>query len=131
MSDEATVSTGEPGPNDVVFDCANCGRSLCIDVVASGFTIICPHCNTEQPVPGEQQELAPEEEEVSAEEPSAENSADDLRLRCEELENQVAAQQGRLEQISREMALIQAALDRIVGLLQDSQVQPPFEQIPS
>ncbi len=130
MMENVKVSTGEPGPNDVVFDCVNCARSLCIDSVASGFTIICPHCNTEQRVPGEPQESGPEDE-SQVEESAGEDSSDELRLRCEQLENVAAVQRGRLEQISREMALIQAALDRIVGLLQDSQVQPPDDGNPS
>lgn len=120
MSDEVKITTNEPGPNDVVFDCANCGHSLCIDVVASGFKIICPHCNTEQAVPGEQQDFGPEE---GDEEPV--DDAEALAIRNIELENLVITQRGRLEQISREMALIQAALDRVVGVLQDSQVEPP------
>ena len=126
MIDEVKVSTGEPGPNDVVFDCVNCGRSLCIDSVAAGFTIICPHCNTEQRVPGEATETGPEESEsaLPAEETIAEDN-EDLQLRNQQLENMLAVQQGRLEQISREMALIQAALDRVMGLLQDAQVVPP------
>lgn len=123
MMEDAKVSTGEPGPNDVVFDCVSCGRSLCIDTVASGFTIICPHCSTEQQVPGEMMES---EESVEG---GMDASADveELRLQKEQIENMLAVQQGRLEQISREMALIQAAIDRIVGLLQDSQVEPSNE----
>jgi hypothetical protein len=117
MSQEFKISTSEPGPNDVVFDCANCGHSLCIDSVAAGFKIICPHCNTEQAVPGEPADLGPEGEDYG------DATEEDLRARCQELENLAAVQQGRLEQISREMALIQAALDRIVGVLQDSQVE--------
>lgn len=122
MNEDVKVSTGEPGPNDVVFDCVNCERSLCIDTVASGFTIICPHCNTEQRVPGEPNEPGPEEN--SDANALAEMQAEELRLRNEQLENIIAVQQGRLEQISREMGLIQAAMDRIVGLLQDAQVEP-------
>lgn len=118
MSHEVKISTGEPGANDVVFDCANCGHGLCIDSVASGFKIICPHCNTEQAVPGEQQDFGPEPGDAGDE-------AELLAIRCQELESLTATQQVRLEQISREMALIQAALDRVVGLLQDAQVEPP------
>jgi len=127
MTDDVKVSTGEPGPNDVVFDCANCGRSLCIDRVASGFSIICPHCNTEQQVPGEILELGPEEGEAT--EGVAERQIDELIMQREQLENMLAMQQGRLEQISREMALIQAAIDRIVGLLQDAQVEPTSNEM--
>ena len=132
MTQEFKISTGEPGANDVVFDCANCGHSLCIDNVAAGFKIICPHCNTEQSVPGEQQDLGPEVEEAGVEDFGGETE-EDLRLRNQELENLVAVQQGRLEQIGREMGLIQAAMDRIVGLLQDSQIEqsPVEEQTPS
>lgn len=125
MADEVKVSTGEPGPNDVVFDCTNCGRSLCIDSVAAGFSIVCPHCNSEQNVPGQMAELGPEEGEATEE--AVENGVDDLLLQREQLENMLAVQQGRLEQISREMALIQAAIDRIVGLLQDAQAGSPDE----
>jgi hypothetical protein len=126
MTEDVKVSTGEPGPNDVVFDCVNCGRSLCIDTVAAGFTIICPHCSTEQRVPGEAAEPGPEEEEAGADETMAAEN-EDLQFRNQQLENMLAVQQGRLEQISREMALIQAAIDRVVGLLQDAQVTPPGE----
>jgi hypothetical protein len=40
----------------------------------------------------------------------------------------VALQQGRMEQISREMALIQAAIDRIVGVMQDADIVPMDEE---
>lgn len=124
MADEVKVSTGEPGPNDVVFDCTNCGRSLCIDSVAAGFSIVCPHCNSEQSVPGEMAGLGPEEGEATDEAVES-GGMDELLLQREQLENMLAVQQGRLEQISREMALIQAAIDRIVGLLQDAQAGSP------
>ncbi len=127
MTDEVKVSTGEPGPNDVVFECANCGHSLCIDRVASGFSVICPHCNTEQPVPGEQMEFESQDEVAATGDADSETQIEELRLRNEELENLIAVQQGRLEQISREVGLIQAAMDRIVGLLQDAQIEPGSE----
>lgn len=132
MMDDVKVTTGEPGANDVVFDCENCGRTLCIDRVASGFSVTCPHCGTEQRVPGEQMEFAPVGEETVADDNvegdlSENEELDQLRLRNERLENALAVQHGRLEQISREMALIQAAIDRIVGVLQDAQATPEDE----
>lgn len=124
MNGDFKVTTAtEPGPNDVVFDCADCGRSLCIDKVAAGFEISCPHCGLSQKVPGEPQLLGPEEE-IAPEETLLLDEAGQLRMRNVELENHLAAQQARLEQISREMGLIQAAIDRINGLMQDAQIPP-------
>ena len=132
MTNDAKVTTGEPGANDVVFECENCGHSLCIDRVASGFAVTCPHCGMEQKVPGEQMDFAAVGDETvaddtGAEMPAADDELTQLRLRNEHLENALAAQHGRLEQISREMALIQAAIDRIVGVLQDAQATPDTE----
>lgn len=129
MTDDVKVTTGEPGANDVVFDCENCGHNLCIDRVASGFSVTCPHCGTEQKVPGEQMDFGAVGDETVADDAAGEQASDldeitQLRLRNEQLENALAVQHGRLEQISREMALIQAAIDRIVGVLQDAQATP-------
>lgn len=48
IHDEKTTSvTGQ----DIVFDCAHCGKSLAIDYRGAGLSIHCPGCNRELQVP--------------------------------------------------------------------------------
>ena len=123
MNDFKVTTEGEPGPNDVVFDCVGCARSLCIDKVAAGFEITCPHCSLTQKGPGEPELLGPDEE-MTADDTLLLDETGQLRMRVAELENLLAAQHARLQQINGEMGLIQAASDRINGLMQDAQMAP-------
>jgi hypothetical protein len=138
MSEEFKITIdGEPGPTDIVFDCVQCGRSLCIDGVAAGFVITCPHCQAEQRVPGEMQEPGPEEPAGDEQDPGAtveatdsgtiggdtvvmENPLFELQDRVALLERHIIDQNARFEQISRELVMIQAALDRMVSTLSDA-----------
>lgn len=107
-----SANSGELQPGDIVFECPQCGKSLAIDPRAAGFVIRCPDCQTEIQVPGTTAESAEETEVlVTTSEPPGLPSLDDA-VRTSESE--------RMAQIRGELELIQAALDRLVGLLGDN-----------
>ena len=72
MSEDLQNADGE-SPEDIVFDCPNCGKNLAIDSRGAGLEIVCPDCNAPVMVPGlplEERELAEEErEEEEVEQP--------------------------------------------------------------
>ncbi len=107
------AGTGDLQPTDIIFECPQCGKSLAIDVRGAGYLVKCPDCGTQVQVPGYEQE---EEEAPSAPPPQ------DLAATVQHLERLRAADHERLQQVSGEIALIQAALDRIGGLLEDANV---------
>ena len=39
-------------PNDIVFDCPHCGKSLAIDGRGAGLMVTCPDCHRDVVVPG-------------------------------------------------------------------------------
>lgn len=90
-------------PDDIVFECPHCGKSLAIDEEGAGLVVICPDCQARVQVPGE------------------EGGSSELveRLRVENIDH--------FEEIGKEIGLIQSAIDRIVGILQDGSVDnaPP------
>lgn len=109
MATEITVSANVQ-PGDIVFNCPKCTKSLAIDPRAAGYTVTCPDCGTEVQVPESDTGLAENlEETVHA-----------LRSRLAALEYRYALDRERLEKLTQEMTLIQAALDRTVSLLQDA-----------
>lgn len=105
----------EPGENvvtesDIVFDCPHCGKSLTIDQRGAGMMVRCPDCQASVQVPGiaDLQEFA------------SDRAADEAILAP------ARAGAGNLEHyqaIAKEIGLIQAALDRIVGILQDAEAE--------
>ncbi len=121
MQDEVRAATaGELQPGDIIFECPQCTKSLAIDVRGAGYVVRCPDCQTEIIVPGA---LPPEEpaavEQAASAEPESE--AAQLAARLAHVERLRALDAARHEQISGELALIQASLDRLVGLLADAQ----------
>lgn len=87
--------------NDIVFECPHCGKSIAIEDQAAGMVVICPDCQGSVKVPGEfDRQLSPasafEEQDVPVEELSR-----------------------KLDLMKKELALIQAAVDRMVSALQD------------
>lgn len=110
-------SANELQPGDIIFDCPQCGKSLAIDVRGAGYIVRCPDCGAEIQVPGiDTVAKAPTVDATPAAAP--EPSTPEARL--EHLERQRAADRERLQQISGELALIQAALDRVMGLIADA-----------
>lgn len=112
MQEVKAAGTGDLQPTDIIFECPQCGKSLAIDVRGAGYLVKCPDCSTQVQVPGYEQE----------EEAPVAPPAHDLAATVQHLERLRAADRERLQQVSGEIALIQAALDRIGGLLEDANV---------
>lgn len=110
------AGSGDVRPDDIIFECPQCGKSLAIDVRGAGYLVKCPDCGTQVQVPGfESGEGAAHEGAASA--------GGDAADRVRQLERLRALDHERLQQISGELALIQAAIDRVVGLLEDANVE--------
>lgn len=105
----------EIGPEDIVFNCPRCGKSLTIDRRGAGLMVPCPDCSSQVMVPGSE---AGDEEELTQEE--ATESLSLMVDRIRELEKAHAMDSVRLEKISEQLALIQAAVDRIVDIVQEA-----------
>lgn len=123
---------------DIVFNCPYCGKSLAIDPRGAGMIVQCVDCGREIQVPGEPPEPPPQE--VSAEALAAAQqkierlvaTIEELRERRRHLEQLRAENLKRFDQIGRELEIIQNALDRIVGLLQDARLETsPAEEQPA
>lgn len=109
-----SANSAELQPGDIVFECPQCGKSLAIDPRAAGFVVRCPDCQTEIQVPATLSESTEETEVLvtaASTEPAA-SPAFEVKSRASDSE--------RLSQIRGELDLIQAALDRLVGLLGDN-----------
>lgn len=122
MQEQKVKSAGatDVQPTDIVFECPQCGKSLAIDPRGIGLVVECPDCQTQVQVP------APRlDDELSDEDTGGDEQGVDLSERIRLLERFHALDQERLQQISAEMGLIQAALDRVVTLLNDAQTPPP------
>lgn len=114
MQDVKQANAGELQPSDIIFECPQCGKSLAIDVRGAGYIVKCPDCATQIQVPG----VSQEEDGTAAPVPVVL----DPQSRIAHLERLRHLDQERIAQISREIALIQAAIDRIGGLIEDAQV---------
>lgn len=125
MQEQQVKSAGatDVQPTDVIFECPQCGKSLAIDPRGVGLLVTCPDCQTQVQVPMPVLESA----ELSDEETGGDEPVVDLAERLQLLERFHAMDQERLQQISAEMGLIQAALDRVVTLLNEAQTPPPPE----
>jgi hypothetical protein len=112
-------------PGDIIFECPQCGKSLAIDVRGAGYIVRCPGCQAEIRVPG----IAPPSavqggdevvNEPDVETPAGTDSSEALIAEISRLKHKLSLEAERKSRISAELALIQAAIDRIVGLLEDS-----------
>ncbi|MBW7908199.1 MAG: hypothetical protein H3C50_04665 [Kiritimatiellae bacterium] len=113
-----TPSPSPLQPGDIIFECPQCGKSLAIDVRGAGFIVRCPDCRTEIQVPTSE---AQSDDEGTRERGSpAEPIALSLEEQVQYLQRQHASDVERLNRITSEMALIQAALDRLVSLIEES-----------
>ncbi len=129
---EETITTDIPD-TDIVFACQFCEKSLSIAPRGAGLMITCPDCGKRIQVPedgnGDETTSDSEVAELSAALATSQAKVQELvqslqevygrrdyleKLRVENLE--------RLDRVGQEMTIIQAALDRIVGILQDADV---------
>jgi predicted nucleic acid-binding Zn-ribbon protein len=119
-------------PNDIVFDCPHCGKSLAIDGEGAGMAITCPDCQNVIQVPypdalaaetaadATQMQLL-HEQLAAAQNRVAELTADlnVATLKIEHLEKSQSDLKTHLEQMSTEWGVIQNALDRVMALMQE------------
>lgn len=108
MAEQPTVKE-EVVVEEIFFNCPKCGKSLSIDARGQGYLVACPDCQTEVQVPAAA---------VAAQVTSS--TLGELRQRLEVVERMRALDKDRFAKIAEEMAMMQAALDRIVSLLQDA-----------
>lgn len=111
MHETATDSSPVPGDVDIIFECPKCGKSLEIDARGAGFMIVCPDCRNEIQVP------AP-----AAETDDGAMKMDEIVRALEEkivrFERQQTADENCFRRLADEIALIQAALDRITSAIE-------------
>jgi len=51
MTEDAKKKTSKITPDDIVFTCMNCGKSLVIDARGAGYEVKCPDCGANLRVP--------------------------------------------------------------------------------
>ena len=117
--------------DDMVFECPYCGKSMAIDKRGMGLTIECPDCHGLVRVPTVSEKTSSSPDSVHLPVEGLANALDDSRQniqdllrqieeltqRREELESQALEQDKRLEDLRREFATIQSALDRVSLLM--------------
>lgn len=120
-------------PDDIIFECPECGKSLAIDKRAAGMMVRCPECGVQIQVPGE-----PVGEDVASEGETPAEAAEEatppkttvfdletappevLRAEVVRLARLRISDKQHLERISAELGLIQAALDRLVEIIEEA-----------
>jgi predicted RNA-binding Zn-ribbon protein involved in translation (DUF1610 family) len=120
QSEVKTTSEGNLQPGDIVFDCPQCGKSLAIDVRGAGYIVRCPDCQTDIQVPGTESPAPPPAGSTQDADAAAAMEMS-LEERIDQLERLHAADAERFRSVSRELVLIQSALDRLVGLVDEAQ----------
>jgi len=119
-------------PNDIVFDCPHCGKSLAIDGDGAGMAITCPDCQNVIQVPypdalaAETAADATQMQLLHEQLAAAQNRVAELTaefnvatLKIEHLEKAQSDLKTQLEQMSTEWGVIQNALDRVMALMQE------------
>lgn len=119
-------------PNDIVFDCPHCGKSMAIDGEGAGMAITCPDCQNVIQVPyadtmaaetaADANQMQLLHEQLSAAQNRVADLAADLDLanrKIEHLEKSQSDLKTHLEQMSTEWGVIQNALDRVMALMQE------------
>jgi len=131
-----TANNDEITENDILFNCPVCDKSLTIDKSAAGMMITCPDCKTEILVPSETDvsetiAMDPQEERIDELNSSLIQSQGTIQELIEELgatqkrrnylEHLRVENLEHFETISRELLGIQAGIDRILSIIQDSE----------
>ena len=119
-------------PNDIVFDCPHCGKSMAIDQDGAGMAITCPDCQNVIQVPypdamaadtaADASQMQNLHEQLSAAQNRVAELAADLDVanrKIEHLETTQSELKTHLEQMSTEWGVIQNALDRVMALMQE------------
>jgi transcription elongation factor Elf1 len=141
---ESLINESLPA-KDIVFECGVCGKSLVINALGAGRTIICPDCGAEQQVPlfdgvgvanpavepaaavavADEQKVEhelPEISDVLADAHEQINALtlenDELQLRRRFLEKRHALATHGLQTLRREMIAIRKAMDRTEAILE-------------
>lgn len=125
MQEEIKVTTsGELQPDDIIFECPQCSKSLAIDLRGAGYVVRCPDCHTEIQVPAVEAPASEGDTKpdlgVGASSATPPPLGMDLQSRLQHLERQREADAERFRLISGELALLQAAIDRLTGLVGDA-----------
>lgn len=119
MNTNHSEDAAEPVATDILFECPQCGKSLEIDARGAGYLIVCPDCQHEIQVPawnaGNDADAASEDERHRVE---IEEMLGQLQAKIARLEQQQRLDNQRLQRIGDELALIQAALDRITEVVE-------------
>lgn len=133
------VNTSKASAEDILFDCPHCAKSLAIDPRGAGLTVPCPQCAqpVQVPVPTDAKaetttveipdddremkiaELADALEKSHAKIERLVESLEEVRERRKFLEKARVDNMDRFDRVSRELAVIQSAIDRIVVTLQE------------
>ncbi|MBN1268161.1 MAG: hypothetical protein JXB04_01115 [Kiritimatiellae bacterium] len=135
---EEPVQASEAKEADIVFDCPACGKSLAIDARGAGLMISCPKCRQRVQVPlpegtvtaGAEQAAEPEDprdqriRELTQVVETAQGKIqrlveelEEVRSRRKVLERVRVENLARFEAFSRELGVIQNAIDRIVAVI--------------
>ena len=141
----------EASGTDILFNCPFCGKSLAIDVKGAGMLVTCTDCrqsiqvpipqSTDEvvdgpaeavtplpspPPPPPQERGTPMTEALQASQAKIERlveSLEEVRDRRTYLETLRTQNLARFDRIGAELTVIQASIDRIVGILQDAKAE--------
>jgi len=124
-----------PGPEDIVFKCPHCGKSLAIDRRGAGLEIRCPECHKPLTVPEpDYEEIPPEQLRIRELEDALHDARRQVAQLTEEL-NHVTLRRNHLEKlrarslkcferIDRDLAVMTQAIQRIRAALLDAGFSP-------
>ncbi|HMO03538.1 MAG TPA: hypothetical protein PKC67_03915 [Kiritimatiellia bacterium] len=119
MNTNHSEDAAEPVATAILFECPQCGKSLEIDARGAGYLIVCPDCHNEIQVPawnaGHDAETPSDDERHRVE---IEEMLGQLQAKIARLEQQQRTDNQCIKRIGDELALIQAALDRITEVVE-------------
>jgi len=129
----------ETGPDDVLFTCKSCSKSLVIDRRAAGMQITCPDCGERSIVPSATENASVDpndtleltyEQRIEALSAALQGSHEEIRRltnhlqevsrRRKYLEQLRASQIKKIDRITQELGTMQSSLGRISEIVNDS-----------